>query len=312
MSWPDYLVGGSVDYKFSTLAVAGTVATMSGGSVVVYKNNGTVESSAGVTLTADFDARTGLNHVGINLAADGSFYAAGGNFQVVLAAGTANSVSLNNYVLFHFTVEAQNQKPTGGTVANVSGSVTGGVAFAGSVVGNVGGSVFGGVLSAGTVTNPILIRGGTCGTITSPIPSIAPAGIASMFETVVNGDYTAGMWGDYITNPYVTGGTIHLAQASGTITSPILVRGGTVAEVTALSAGAYGSVAGSVLANPLAATQGWGTVTVADALQASWSDAYGIGSVAGTVYTLFTPDNTNTARRFGLDNSGTPHVRTPF
>lgn len=73
-------------------------------TVSVYKSNGTTESTAGVTLTTDFDTRTGLNNVKIDLSAD-AFYAAGEDYQVVLTSGEVNSVDVSGETLALFSIE---------------------------------------------------------------------------------------------------------------------------------------------------------------------------------------------------------------
>lgn len=100
----DYNTGATVYFTFTTLTTAGVASALSGGSVAVYKDNGTTESTAGVTLTASFDSKTGLNLVAIDLSSDGTFYSAGHDFNVVLTAGTVNSVDVSNYTLATFSI----------------------------------------------------------------------------------------------------------------------------------------------------------------------------------------------------------------
>lgn len=79
----------------------------------VYKDNGTTQSNAGVTLTADFDAVTGLNHYDIDTSADGTFYSAGSFYDVVITTGTVDSVSAVGTVVGRFTLrKTSDLKPT--------------------------------------------------------------------------------------------------------------------------------------------------------------------------------------------------------
>lgn len=102
----DYATASNVCGKFTTFqpstgaafALAGTPA------LSVYKDNSTTESTAGVTLTAGFDSRTGLNHYCIDTSADAIFYSAGSNFDVVVTAGTVDSVSVVGSVVGSFTL----------------------------------------------------------------------------------------------------------------------------------------------------------------------------------------------------------------
>lgn len=70
----------------------------------VYKDNSTTQSTTGVTLTADFDTVTGLNHFAIDTSADGTFYAAGSFFDVVITTGTVDSISAVGSVVARFTL----------------------------------------------------------------------------------------------------------------------------------------------------------------------------------------------------------------
>ena len=95
----------TLNFKFSTHKADGTPATLSGTPAIsVYKANGTTQSTAGITLTADFDSVTGLNNVLIDLSAD-AFYAVANDYQVVITTGTVDSVSVVGTVLAHFSIE---------------------------------------------------------------------------------------------------------------------------------------------------------------------------------------------------------------
>ena len=176
----DFAAGDTIDFKFTTRRFStGATYTLGGTPALsVYKSNSTTQSTAGITLTADFDAVTGLNHVRIDTTSDGTFYADGSQFDVVITTGTVDSVSVVGEVVGRFTLRAQaSLYPTtagrkldvsaGGeagvdwanvgsptTSLNLSGttistsqavaSVSGAV---GSVTGNVGGNVVGSVAS---------------------------------------------------------------------------------------------------------------------------------------------------------------------
>ena len=84
--------------KFSTYRPStGATYTLAGTPALsVYKDNSTAQSTTGVTLTADFDSVTGLNHFAIDTSADDTFYAAGSFFDVVITTGTVDSVSVTS------------------------------------------------------------------------------------------------------------------------------------------------------------------------------------------------------------------------
>lgn len=92
---PGVIAGGAKLYCKFTTRDAGVPTTLSGSPAIsVYKDDSTTESTAGVTLTVDFDGRTGLNHVTIDTSADTTFYANGHHYELVITAGTVagNSV----------------------------------------------------------------------------------------------------------------------------------------------------------------------------------------------------------------------------
>ena len=92
--------------KFTTYRPSTGAAYTLGGTpaLSVYKDNSTTQSTTGVTLTADFDAVTGLNHFAIDTSADGTFYSAGSFFSIVITTGTVDSVSVVGTVVAEFTI----------------------------------------------------------------------------------------------------------------------------------------------------------------------------------------------------------------
>ena len=109
----DFSAGDVIDFKFTTYRPStGAPFTLAGTPVVsVYKDNSVTESTAGVTLSVDFDSRTGMHNVNITTVTDGAFYANGGEFECVITAGTVDSVSVVGSCIGRFTL--------GATAANV-------------------------------------------------------------------------------------------------------------------------------------------------------------------------------------------------
>jgi hypothetical protein len=99
----------TLNFKFSTHKADGTPIALTDGAISVYKANSTTQSTAGITLTADFDSVTGLNNVLVDLSAD-AFYAVGNDYSVVITAGTVDSVSVVGTVLAHFSIENRCKK----------------------------------------------------------------------------------------------------------------------------------------------------------------------------------------------------------
>lgn len=105
----DYAAGDTVHFKFTTRRFSSGAPYQLAGtpSLQVYKSNSTTQSTAGITLTVDFDSVTGQNHVAIDTSADGTFYADGNQFDVCVAAGTVDSVSVVGEVVGRFTLRSQ-------------------------------------------------------------------------------------------------------------------------------------------------------------------------------------------------------------
>ena len=111
----DYDTSAVIYGKFTTFRPSTGAAYTLGGTpaLSVYKDNSTTQSTTGVTLTADFDSVTGLNHFAIDTSADGTFYAAGSFFDVVITTGTVDSVSVVGSVVASFTLRKNSAlKPT--------------------------------------------------------------------------------------------------------------------------------------------------------------------------------------------------------
>ena len=100
----DFLAGDTIDFKFNT-HVDGAPTTLAGTpSLTCYKDNSTTQDADGITLSVDFDSVTGLHHVRITTASDGTFYANGSRFSVVIAAGTVGGNSVVGGVLREFSL----------------------------------------------------------------------------------------------------------------------------------------------------------------------------------------------------------------
>ena len=72
-----------------------SVTRATNGTISVYKDAGTTQSTTGVTDTEDFDGLTGIHWITIDLSSDGTFYSAGSNFSVVLSAATIDGQTVN-------------------------------------------------------------------------------------------------------------------------------------------------------------------------------------------------------------------------
>lgn len=110
----DFALGKTFDFFFTTRRfTTGAPFTLAGTpAVAAYEDNGTVEITAGITLTVDFDARTGLNHVRV-VATGANGFGTGQNYALVITAGTVDAVSVVGEVIAHFSIEARSAlRPT--------------------------------------------------------------------------------------------------------------------------------------------------------------------------------------------------------
>jgi hypothetical protein len=98
-------LGATLDIKFTTVDTSGVPTTLAGTpAVAAYPGNSVTEITAGITLTVDFDARTGLHNVRV-IATSGNGYAAGTNYALVITAGTVGGSSVVGYVVGSFSIE---------------------------------------------------------------------------------------------------------------------------------------------------------------------------------------------------------------
>lgn len=182
--------GDTIDFKFTTRSPVAVPTALTSGAVSVYKNNDTTESTAGVTLTANFDSRTGLNHVRITTASDGTFYSNGSLFQCVLTGGTVDGVSVVGEVIGQFALVAPYQ-------------VAKNTALAGFMV------------FMRDATNPAAGKTGLTVTATRSIDGAAFAACANAVSEVSNGWYKIDL-----AAADLNGGTIALNfAATGAVTS---------------------------------------------------------------------------------------------
>jgi hypothetical protein len=107
----DYDEDDAVHFLWSSNDAAGASASRAvDGTISVYKDNGTSQSTAGITDTEDFDSLTGIHAVTINLAAD-AFFTAGADYAVVLSGATIDGQAVNA-VLAHFSIRNRYMRGT--------------------------------------------------------------------------------------------------------------------------------------------------------------------------------------------------------
>ena len=146
----DIRLGDTIHVKFTTVNTSGAPTTFAGSPVVsAYPGNSTTQLTAGITLTADFDAVTGLNDVTI-VASSGNGYATATNYALVVTTGTVSGASIAGYVIGSFSIE--NRSAVMPTVAartlDVAATGEAGVDFS-----NINGTLDAAEIGAGAITS---------------------------------------------------------------------------------------------------------------------------------------------------------------
>jgi hypothetical protein len=166
----DYATSTVIYGKFTTYRPSsGAAYTLAGTPALsVYKDNSTTQSTTGVTLTADFDSVTGLHHFAIDTSADGTFYSAGSNFDVVITTGTVDSVSVVGTVVGSFSLAktAALRPTTAGRTLDVASTGEAGLDFDNILLSNGQPKI--GIFASGTLT-------GTHSTTTADLGTNAPS-----------------------------------------------------------------------------------------------------------------------------------------
>jgi hypothetical protein len=92
----DFAAGAIVTTAFNSSAAGGASVTLAtNGTVSVYRNSETAQSTTGVTVTEDFDGLTGVHWVSIDTGADATFFAVGNEYLVVLSGATIDGQAVN-------------------------------------------------------------------------------------------------------------------------------------------------------------------------------------------------------------------------
>lgn len=233
----DIRLGETLDFKFCTTAAAtGAPTTLAGTPVIsAYVGNSVTQITAGITLTVDFDAVTGLHNVRV-VATSGNGYATASNYQLVITTGTVGGTSAVGYVIGEFSIEARSavMPTTAARTLDVSATGEAGLDWA-----NVGGATtavsltnttVATVTTTTTATNVTTVNGLAAGVVTAAAiatGAIDADAISADFGTEVAAavwtdtltTYTAGMAGKRlkgITAIPVIEGTINDAAATTT------------------------------------------------------------------------------------------------
>ena len=196
----DFALESTFDIKFTTVSTTGAPTTLAGTPVVsAYPGNSTTELTAGITLTVDFDARTGMHNVRV-VATAANGYATATNYALVITTGTVGGTSVVGYVVGSFSVEARSalRPTTTGRTLDVStggeagvdwanvGSPTTTVGLSGTTIStsqaiaSVSGAVGSVTGAVGSVTGAVgSVTGNVGGNVTGSVGSVATGGIVA-------------------------------------------------------------------------------------------------------------------------------------
>lgn len=101
----DYALETTFDVKFTSRNTSGVPTTLAGTpDIDIYEDNGTTQITGADTLTADFDAITGLNNLRIAATAANGFES-GKSYSAVISSGTVGGTSVVGEVVCNFSIE---------------------------------------------------------------------------------------------------------------------------------------------------------------------------------------------------------------
>jgi hypothetical protein len=240
----DFRLGDTFDVKFCTVQSSGAPTTLAGSPVVsAYPGNSTTELTAGITLSVDFDSRTGMHNVRV-VASSGNGYATATNYALVITTGTVNSVSVVGYLVGHFSIENRSALMPTTAARTLDVTATGG---AGIDWANVEAPTTALDLSGTTIkttqkvdvdtikTNPV-VNGGTITFPTTATLASTTNITAGTITTATNVTTVNGLAANVITATSINADAITDAKVAADVT---------IASVT----GAVGSVTGNVGGN---------------------------------------------------------------
>ncbi len=271
--------------QFST----GAPITSSGLVLSVYKDDSVTQSTAGITttFTTGFDGVVGLVSVKIDTSADGTFYAAGHDFSVVITTGTSDSVSIVGEVVGYFSIQNRSaiRPTTSGRTINIDST-----GLADSNVVKLGPTGSGTAQTARDIGASVLV-GDKTGF------ALSTGGVQAIWDALTSALSTASSIGKLLVdniNATITSrmatytqptGFLSATFPSGTISNTTNITAGTIATVSGNVTGSVGSVAsyGTLVAD--IATSVWGAVT--RTLTAA-SDSAGVSTLLTRIASVLT------------------------
>lgn len=250
----DFTASKTVRCFFNTRGTTGAPITLAGTPAIsVYKDGGTTESTAGVTLTTDFDSRTGLHLVAVDTSADGTFYSAGSDFNIVITTGTVDSISVVGVAVGVFSIANRSalMPTTAGRTLDVSAGGEAGLDWA-----NVGSPTTSLALTGTTISTSQVAASVTAGvTVTTNNDktgySLASGGLSAVtaWTVAITGNITGNLSGSVgsvtagvtvTTNNDKTGYSLAAAGLASVTAWTVAITG----NITGNLSGSVGSVTG--------------------------------------------------------------------
>ena len=275
----DYVEDETVYFLWSSNNADGaSITRATNGTVSVYKDNGTTQTTAGVTDTEDFDSLTGVHACAIDTSAD-AFYATGADYAVVLSGATIDGQTVNA-VLAHFSIQNRTMRGTDG--ANTTTPPT-----AAAIADQVWDEALAGHTAAGSAGEKLGLAA-EAGDLPSEPPTAGAVADAVWDELLAAHD-DAGSAGEYLAG--AGGGSSPSAIADAVWDEALAGHSGAGSAGSALAAaGAAGIAAGAVQftytvddgVDPIDGAEVW--ITTDDAgSNVVWygiTDAFGVGRAA--------------------------------
>jgi hypothetical protein len=230
----DYAEDEPVYFLWSTNNASGaSITRATNGTVSVYKDNGTTQTTTGVTDTEDFDSLTGVH--ACTIVTTDAFYVTGADYAVVLSAATIDGQTVNA-VLAHFSIQNRYMRGTdsANTTAPPAASAVADAVWDEALAGHTGAGSAGAKLSTTTIV--------------SDLPGEPPAASAvadAVWDELLSGHTTAGSAGEYLAG--AGGGSSPSAIADAVWDEALAGHSSAGSAGSALSAaGAAGIAAGAV------------------------------------------------------------------
>jgi len=289
----DFVKGSSVVFNFNTASFSdGSPITLAGSPVLSCYKDSTTEITAGITLTVDYDSRTGMHHVVIDTS--NAAYVPFTDYDVIITTGTVGGTSVVGRKVGSFSLENRDIGVLDSGIAQ-SASGTGIVQKAGAVFGD------------GTLIGATLV---VYGTTQGYKQSRSVIGNVNSTEAITVDAWTV-----------TPTGTIYyrlFAGAPGSVASPPAVNVTQILGTASQGAAGYIGTDHSKITNPTATVNLSGTTvgdigltilgntfskTLALIMGRLWGRTSGLTSGAGTA-TVKTPDNATTQGTIAVDANG--------